>query len=485
MLADANTAVGPLSDTSWLTPVGHAARQTPPASPRSDPWAPAAARAAASTPGYAPPMTPSGAVVPRPVPPSARTQGWGALDPPDLRALDNQMAALVQQDRPRSRRAEIEDQIAAIQARNTPTVGLGGGSRARSGREGFESLRVQEADVRASTVVGNRVRFSMSARPTYLDAGSWDGQSDLRLGLLPAGTQFGEMTANGVAGDIEVGTRTFGLRFGTTPSGFLVENLTYGLRFTPGGGPITASFNRAPVTDTMLSFAGVRDPITGQVWGGVMADEAALRGDWGRGDRGAYAKIGYQKLTGQGVADNKRIEATAGAYFQTLKRDDGALTLGFNVTGLSYDKNLRYFTLGHGGYFSPQRYMLLNVPVRWQGQWQRRFRYELGGSLGTQYVREDASPFFPTSAALQGRTGPYYESLSLTGAHFSLDARGSYHIAPNWVVGAFVNANNTRNFTAGAAGFFLNYLVKPRPIGQEVDIPPVPDWTGVRPSYLP
>ncbi|MBI1352979.1 MAG: tetratricopeptide repeat protein [Acidobacteria bacterium] len=487
LLADAGGSSSSLSDMSWLSPVGQAARQTP--SPGG--FAPSAQQAgplplfdeAPETRTVASAQRPMTA--PRPAPPSARTQGWDNFELPDMEALDNQMAALVQQERPRSRRSEIEDQIAAIEARNTPTAGMGGSTRGRSGRTGFESLRVQEADFRASAVVGNRVRFSMSARPTYLDAGSWDGQSDLRLGLLPAGSQFGDLTANGVAGDLEIGTKTFGLRFGTTPSGFLVENLTYGFRFTPGGGPFTASFNRAPVTDTMLSFAGLRDPVTGQVWGGVMADEFALRGDWGGAKRGAYAKAGYQKLTGDGVADNKRIEVTAGTYFEALRTDEGALTLGFNLTGLSYDKNLRYFTLGQGGYFSPQRYMLLNVPVHWRGSWQRRFHYDIGGSIGTQYVREDASPYFPTSIALQGRSGPQYAALSRTGAHFSLDARGAYHLAPNWVIGAFVTANNTRNFTAGSAGFFLNYLVKPRPIGQETDIPPVPDWTGQRPYFLP
>jgi hypothetical protein len=38
-----------------------------------------------------------------------------------------------------------------------------------------------------------------------------------------------------------------------------------------------------------------------------------------------------------------------------------------NVTHFVYQRNLRYFTLNHGGYFSPQSYTALTVPVDWRG----------------------------------------------------------------------------------------------------------------------
>ena len=39
-----------------------------------------------------------------------------------------------------------------------------------------------------------------------------------------------------------------------------------------------------------------------------------------------------------------------------------------NLTAIGYSKNLRYYTFGHGGYFSPQRYFSLSLPVEWSGR---------------------------------------------------------------------------------------------------------------------
>jgi len=54
-------------------------------------------------------------------------------------------------------------------------------------------------------------------------------------------------------------------------------------------------------------------------------------------------KAGYQDIEGQNVAKNRRIEVNAGSYFKIYRNKAGELTVGLNMTGMHYDKNLRYF----------------------------------------------------------------------------------------------------------------------------------------------
>ena len=304
------------------------------------------------------------------------------------------------------------------------------------------------------------------------------------MGLAPTGSNIGAMTASGVGAEVQLSSESFGLKVGSTPDGFLVRNVTLGLRLRPANGPFTLMFDRDVVKDTMLSYAGVRDPISGQVFGGVMANALSLQGDWGGRESGFYLRGGYQHLTGDNVQTNRRIDGGGGAWWRILETPEGSLTLGANLFGMKYDKNLRYFTLGHGGYFSPQRYILFNAPLTWQGS-NGRFDYLISGSLGVQHIYEDDAPYFPIDASLQGRRGPVYTGLRQTGEHFSLRLEGGYRVAPHWTLGGFVDVNNTRSYTDQSAGVYLRYIFREQPLIRNTSLPSLPDWTGGRQLGLP
>jgi tetratricopeptide (TPR) repeat protein len=382
-----------------------------------------------------------------------------------------------------SLRDELETQLQSIEARDTPFLGTGGSIRGRSGEDGFEKLILQEAEMEASTVIAGRIRLAAIARPTYLDAGTPDGQSSRRFGLLPSGSTFGAQSVGGVAGEVQISTETFGLRFGSTPRSFLVSNFIGGVRFRPGNGPITLIAERDVLRDSMLSFAGVRDPISNLVWGGVVANSIQARGQWGTEASGFYASLGFQHITGTQVQKNQRVDGNAGVYWRVLNRETSSLTAGFNLSGMHYERNLRFFTLGHGGYFSPQKYFLFNVPVRWRGTY-RQLEFNVSGTLGSQHFQEEASPFFPTLPGIQGRNGSFYPLRSATGANYGLEARVARQITPDWYVGGWLNFNNARDYNAQAAGIFIKYSFRERPLQGESNIPSVPDWRGVEPFRL-
>lgn len=406
----------------------------------------------------------------------------GGVPAPDLLALTPDPKSFT--DTPAQQQAlrgEVQDDLEGIQARNSPYIGTGGDLMSRSGQPGFDQLVVEQVNLQTSMTIGGRIRVIVDALPTYLDAGTATGESTNRFGLLPAGATFGAQSVGGIGGDVQISTPTFGLIAGSTPRNFLVPNFTGGIRFQPAGGPITFLVERDNVEDSMLAYAGARDPVTNRVWGGVIADSFSILGKWGGTKQGIYASFGYQSLTGMNVESNNQLNGNAGAWWSIRSAPDSSLTLGFNVSGMHYDHDLRYFTLGQGGYFSPQQYLLFNVPVRWRGVYKQKIVYSAVASFGAQHFVEDSSPYFPTLAVLQGQNGPSYPALVSTGPNYGVDLRIGYQLSPYWYLGGWADFNNARDYDSESAGVSLIYSPTARPVGQDASFPTIPDWRGNQP----
>ena len=380
-----------------------------------------------------------------------------------------------------SDREQIQANIDALHERNAPFVGMGTVVTGRSGQGGYDQLIRQEASLEASTPIGDNMRFSIAAKPVFLYSGAADGTSTWRSGSAPVGATFAAQSASGLAGEGQLISRNFGLMAGISPQGFPVRNFTGGLRLRPAGGPVTFIFSRDSVKDSMLSYAGVRDSTSGQVWGGVISNRMAINFNKGDAASGFYGSTGYEIITGTGVADNRRLDGNIGTYWRVMNTPKGSLTVGANLFGMHYEKDLNYFTLGQGGYFSPQSYFLFSVPVTWQGTWDKKLTYKIGGSLGSQHFSEDATPYFPLGGNLQSNGNPYYPAQAVTGASYTLEANATYRLSANWLLTGFLNANNTRNYAAESAGFTVRYLFH-QSQASELTMPLMNDWRGLDPS---
>lgn len=78
----------------------------------------------------------------------------------------------------------------------------------------------------------------------------------------------------------------------------------------------------------------------------------------------------------------------------------------------------------------------------------------------------------------------YYAGQAVTGASYSLDARLTYHFTPNWLLSGFVNANNTRNYSAETIGLTVRYLFN-QPQASDVSMPLASDWRNLSPIAAP
>jgi len=390
-------------------------------------------------------------------------------------------------------RQQIEDQLAVMQGASSAWSGGSASVDYRSGQPGFDRLSIFSGQAEGSSMIAPGVRATVIARPVLLDAGEASGTETFRQGTLPLNSAPYVQSASGIGGELQLRTASFGASLGYTPHGFLIENVTGHLNIHPPSSHFTLDFGRDPIVDTQLSYAGLRDEgsvsptYIGNVWGGVIANSGELQLAFGDERAGWYIQGGGQYITGRHVQTNKRFDGDGGAYWAAWHNPEyGNLTVGMNFFGMHYDRNLRYFTYGQGGYFSPAAYMLAAIPLTFNGHYGPKFHYRAAGSFGVQAFQEDSSPFFPLDPAIQAaQNNPFYPERTSVGGNYSFDGEGAYAIADHWYVGGYLNFNNSRDYASDKVGFFLRYLFRSQPVNADIGPTGLFPVQGLRPLQVP
>ncbi len=165
------------------------------------------------------------------------------------------------------------------------------------------------------------------------------------------------------------------------------------------GGHWSAELFLQPLRESMLSYVGSVDPSTGQSWGRVrkwglgLSAYQALNPDWS-----LSAGLELAAYRGKQVADNQAWGINLGLGRELGLDGFDYFSLGPELSYQAFDRNLSHFTLGHGGYFSPQRRFAAGLAAGFQ---RRNGRYALGGRLYTGWATQHqaASPCFPLGGA--------------------------------------------------------------------------------------
>ncbi len=397
---------------------------------------------------------------------------------------------------PLTPRQQTERDLATLEASYSGWIGGTGSARYRSGTTGLDRLTDLEATMEASATVANNVRLTIVPRSVFLNSGTVDPTQYAGvttgvpvIGSFPLNSANAptQQVTSGIGGELQVAGRNFAAAVGYTPYEFLVQNYTGRVLVKPTQ-HITLYANRDSVTETQLSYAGLRDPGTatavfpGNIWGGVIATGGGLRFDLGDERAGFYITADGSDITGYHVLENNKFEGSAGAYFLAHTFPGyGRVNVGASIFGMHYAYNERGLSYGLGGYFSPAAYFLASVPVTFIGRYGSNFHYTVAASAGLQTFQEDSQLFFPLDRGLQSsfastanggapctaaqtaaHTCAQYPVNSNTGANYGLNAEGAYRIAEHWFAGGFISANNTNNYNTVTGGFFVRYLFRPQ-----------------------
>ncbi|KWF72297.1 cellulose biosynthesis protein BcsC [Burkholderia pseudomultivorans] len=378
---------------------------------------------------------------------------------------------------------DVASELAQVNREQASTVSGGLVFRNRAGEAGLSGLTDIEAPLEGRIKAGNG-HVVVTATPVMLDEG--DASTDVAtlarfgagLARSAAGGSPGSQTASGVGLSVGYEGKQLKADIGAMPVGFPYQDVVGGVRYS-GAMTDRAAYSlavtRRAVTDSLLSFAGARDAGAGLKWGGVT--RSGVRGalSWDDGTSGAYVQGAFDYYDGHHVERNFAGKGSGGAYTRLFRDADQTFTLGINATWMRFSRNQSYFTYGQGGYFSPQQYVILNVPIEYAGR-SGPFTYDVNGSVGVQHYRQNAVPYFPLDPAMQAQAaanaagsqtpgldpGAVYPARSKTGIAYSLAARGEYQVAPQLAVGATASFGNAYQYREWVAAVYLRYSFTPQ-----------------------
>lgn len=346
-------------------------------------------------------------------------------------------------------------------------------ARVRDGEAGLSRLHNVEAPIALYSAETEGGRFGLRVVPVYADAGTVSGDRRFRFGALPlinGGAGSHTMTGSGVAASLVYSVGSFTADVGTTPLGFQDERITGGLRWAPAIGPwrLALDISRRPVADSLLSYSGLEDPYLRLNWGAINRSRARIDVAYDLGAWGIYGNFGFSHYDGRNTDDNSAGEVGAGFYSRAWRGENTTLTWGLNLTSFFYDKNRRYFSFGHGGYFSPQFFLGVTVPIELAGR-HGDLSYRLHAALGLQTFREDGAPLFPHHPVLQNEIenlilagvnpqliGGYADNKS-SGLGYAFGAELEYRLTPRLYLGGLASTDNARDFTEYHFSGFLRW----------------------------
>jgi hypothetical protein len=250
---------------------------------------------------------------------------------------------------------------------------------------------------------------------------------------------------------------------GTTPIGFPVLAIVGGLRLRDTFGPVSvaAEGGTRSVTDSLLSYAGTKDPRTGLNWGGVVMRGGRLQLGLTTSPVDFFAYGEYHHLVGVRVADNNRVAGGGGIEWKLYQGSLGDLRIGPTVSLVAYERNLSFFTIGHGGYFSPQNFVHGGFALRWHGS--GTLRWDLAAEPGFDSFREDSAPVFPiTIPGVTGTAPAPYAAVSNSGPSFNGHAFLGWGISRSVELGLGATVQQAPEFQEVRGGVFLRFGGRPR-----------------------
>jgi tetratricopeptide (TPR) repeat protein len=375
--------------------------------------------------------------------------------------------------------AQIDQGIQQLQQEVAPRLDASVYVRGRTGTDGFGKLIELGAPLEASYSPAGEGRLKVVVTPTYLYSGkSTDTGNISQFGTNPLGGIAGgpvaaairNQTAFGTGFDVGYAYDIVTADVGASPFGFREENVLGGVEIAPKlTDTITLRllFERRMVTDSLLAYAGTKDVRTGETWGGVTRNRGHLQVDGTAGLFNWFAGAGGAYYEGDKVASNTEIDAAIGATYPVWHDATQEVRVGAEAIYFGFNKNLGGFTLGQGGYFSPQNYEAILFPVTWRNQVTPDLRFTLGGSVGFQHFDEKSSAVFPDNDALQAQLVSLSSTTGavtrLSGGHASGVAGGvngeiDYRVNTNLHIGARAGFDHSGDFSEGTGLVYARYV---------------------------
>lgn len=378
-------------------------------------------------------------------------------------------------------REDILSDIGRLDAQNSAVLSIGGNLRTRTGDAGLGQMTGLSLPIGFEFALGNAGRVGFRATAESLDAG------DLNLANLDAARRFGALALDtslpgseiisqsnsGVGISLNYSYKGFSAEVGTTPSDFPVNNAIGNLGWNGQVDRLSLGLEvrRSVVNDSILSYAGAEDRFSGLTWGGVTKTGGKFDVVFDDFSYGTYARVGTYMLEGENVKSNNMTQIGAGVFWRLIQSTENNLTVGLDLASYSYEDNQNFYSLGHGGYFSPKSYLNLGVPITLSGK-RGQLSYSVRAFAGFQDFETDAALVFPENPNLQTQleslaeedatVRTLYDGNKESGLNYNISSEFEYLVKPQLGIGASLTLQSAANFNEQHLSFFTKYYFKPQ-----------------------
>ena len=371
--------------------------------------------------------------------------------------------------------------LGRLQSIDAPSLEVGLIWRHKSGTEGTSKLDIYNLPLFAGHYIHNGVHeFSLTALRTTLRSGTINfvGEPVGSNTVAPAVAPVTELDS-GVAYRFDYQKNSWlspSFSLGLTPSnGALDSAITYelGLKQQMKNGYLRAGLYARPVRESVLSYTGMYDPYSNVTWGRVLKQgvEGETLYQWNE-EWSSFVNAAFANLNGEGVADNQMYSLSASLGLGAKLKGFNYFTTGPEIAYQHYDRNLSHYTLGHGGYFSPNSLLRLGVGINLLTETGERYLIKGRFAFGYQRYDEAAELCFPSDATLTcGGTATSYASHRASGSVYDAEVKGVYLLTSRWQLSSGIVVRNSSGYRDVAVGVGARYYFDSRHASYSKDIP--------------
>lgn len=330
------------------------------------------------------------------------------------------------------------------------------------GSGGYSDLTALTSTVQVSFPIGSG-RGAVIADHIYMDSGS--------LSRSAYGSKFGRCYASGCNGSsqsdqgVAVAFAYQGehLRFdiGTAPQGFLYDDDFLGgagISFDIGEVGIEIEGYRRFVTSSQLSFAGQSSD--GVRFGAVRRTGGAINLSWDRGESyGVWGRASVETYRGHKVAANYAVKVMGGWYQRLINENNREWRWGLSAMYWHFKRDLSGYTIGQGGYYSPQQYISAGPNMLFRKRTEN-WSFSAEAAVGISYSKTRDMDRYPLKAYVHDL--PDRDAVesgdSDTGVFARLRLVGMLRTGKHSAVGAHITLQHSEDYSPVYVGLFFTYL---------------------------
>ena len=355
-----------------------------------------------------------------------------------------------------------------IAAETATTLTVGTALRQRSGTAGLDELTTVALPLEWRSALNADMHWGLRLTPTLLDAGAASAANAHLLGSEATGVPAAsdDLSDEGVQVSLFYEGRQWNADIGVSGAGLLRNNVEGRIAWKQQDfdNQLIVAAERRTLRETLLSWAGLKDGQTGIEWGGVSRNAISIDHYLRSHDAAPasiHGHISYAQLDGEHVEDNDQLRLEGSIHWSLSDKPALRSQLGVRLAYQHFDKNLRGFTLGQGGYFSPQHHLALTFPVDISGR-RGALSYGASLSLGLQYFTEDDSLRFPLDDDLTSQLEAAGKPTLLEGnsrGSFTAGIRAGfeYRLGERIGIGGVLASSNDNDYNETGVALFLRY----------------------------